>query len=94
MRYRRSMLAIAALAVSCNALAMATIEFLQLGPSDQMTKLEPVMLGFVKAGYKNVPSNEYKVATEIKKLAYEKGYTYQSLDEVAKEAAIRLGMTR
>jgi hypothetical protein len=90
----RKWIALLLLLVTSTAHAMATIEFLKLGASDQYQAIKPIMLGLLSAGYKNVPSNEFILAGEIKKLAFEKGYTYQSLDEVAKEAAIRLGMTR
>lgn len=90
----RGLLAIAALAYAASVHAMATIEFLQLGASRQYEVMTPIMLGFLKAGYKNVPSNEFILAAEVKKLAYEKGYTFQNVEEVAKEAAIRLGMKR
>lgn len=74
--------------------AVAVIEFLEMGATDQYKALHPVLIGFLKAGYKNVPDNEFSLAQDIKKLAFEKGYTYQSLEEVAKEAALRAGMTR
>ena len=59
-----------------------------------MEIMRPIALGFLKSGYKKVPDNEYSLCEAVKKLAFEKGYVYQNVEEVAKEAAIRLGMTR
>lgn len=66
-------------------------------PGDEgMRKLviKPIQISFLQSGYRKVPDNSYGLALEVKKIAFEKGYTYQSIEEVAKEAAIRMGMTR
>lgn len=86
-------LVLLAMLLSPAATAVSTIEFLQMDISAQMDALKPISISFLKRGCKKVPSNEITLAHEIKRLAYEKGYTYQNLEEVAKEAAMTLGMT-
>lgn len=83
-----------AMVFATSAAGMATIEFMQLGAGDQYDAVKPIMVSFLKAGYRKVPDNEILLIVEIRKLAFEKGYTYQSVDDVAKEAALRMGMTR
>lgn len=67
---------------------------MELKSSQQYDIVNPIMIGFLKAGYKKVPDNAFTLISEIKKLAFEKGYTYQNVEDVAKEAAMRLGMTK
>lgn len=74
--------------------AMAMVEFMELTSVRQHDIVKPLLIGFLKAGYKSIPDNEFTLISEMKKLAFAKGYTYQSVDEVAKEAAINLGMKR
>lgn len=93
MKYARWLILLA-LFVSQLATALAVIEFMKLKPTDQFNVVKPIMLSFLQNGYKKVPDNEFTLISAIEKLAYEKGYTYQSIEEVAKEAALRLGMTR
>lgn len=75
------------------AQAMATIEFMKLGVSEQMDVVQPIMVSFLAGGCKKIPDNSARLVREMKKLAYEKGYTYQNVEGVAKEAATGLGMT-
>lgn len=72
--------------------AMAVIEFLKLDASGRSNALEPIIHSYLRVGYKKIP-DWAELSHEIRKLALEKGYSYQSLEEVAKEAALRLGMT-
>lgn len=74
--------------------ALAVVEFLKMDVSQQMDVIKPIQISFLQSGYRKVPDNSYGLALEVKKIAFEKGYTYQSIEEVAKEAAIRMGMTR
>lgn len=83
-----------ALVFSQTAMALATIEFLKMEGSQQYDVVKPIMLSVLQRGYKKVPSNEFTLINAIKKLAFEKGYTYQNIENVAEEAAIGLGMTR
>lgn len=82
------------LAISQAAYALATIEFMKMQPLDQAKVVKPIMLRFLSRGYKKVPDNEFTLIGAIEKLAYEKGYTYHNLDDVAEEAAVRLGMQK
>ncbi len=82
------------LLISQAATALATIEFLKMKPTDQYEYVKPLMIKFLQRGYKKVPDNPFTLIGAIEKLAYEKGYTYQNVEEVAEEAAIRLGMTK
>jgi hypothetical protein len=83
-----------AVAIATAACAMATIEFMELTNLQQYKVVQPLLIGFLKAGYKNVPDNGFALVDAMRKLAFEKGYTYQNVEDVAKEAAIRLGMNR
>lgn len=93
MRSLRWLLILAAF-VAQTAAALATIEFMKMKPTDQYDYVKPIMLKFLRSGYKKVPDNEFTLISAIEKLAYEKGYTYQNIEDVALEAAIRLGMYR
>ncbi len=80
------------LLISQAAAALATIDFMKMKTSEQMDVVKPIMLSFLQSGCKKVPDNSYTLVSAIEKLAYAKGYTYQSVETVAKEAALGLGM--
>ena len=87
-------LTVLALAVARPAFAMTALEFISLqSASDQARILEPIVVSFVRRGHKKVP-DWAPLSFEIRKLVLEKGYTYQSLEPVALEAAYRLGMEK
>ena len=92
--YAKIAAALAVLCIAGAANALAMIEFLELKPTQQYEIIQPIAIGFLKAGYKKVPDNNFSLISEMKKIAYEKGYTYQNVEEVAKEAALKMGMTR
>lgn len=93
MKRLRWMLLLTAL-VAQIAHALTMIEFMEMKAGRQTEIVKPIMLSFLRVGYKRVPSNEITLIIEMEKLAYEKGYRYESVEQVAKEAAIRLGMTQ
>lgn len=74
------------------AQAIAVIEFLKLDASGQHDALEPLILGYLRVGYKRVP-DWARLASEIRRVTLEQGYSYHGLEGVAKEAALRLGMS-
>lgn len=83
-----------ALVVSQSVAAMTALEFLNVKDAvDQARILEPIVISFVRRGHKKVP-DWAPLSFEIRKLVLEKGYTYQSLEPVALEAAYRLGMEK
>lgn len=88
----RVIAAVGAAALASPAAAIAVIDFLKLEAHEQRLALEPVIHSYLRVGYKKVP-DWIPLSIEIRKIALEKGYSYQSLDQVAKEAALRLGMT-
>ena len=76
------------------ASALAAIEFLRMeDASDKANFLKPIIVSFVSRGYKKVPDWP-SLSNECRKLILEKGYTFQNMEQVAEEAAIRLGMSR
>lgn len=90
----RIALAVAALALSQAAWALSAIEYLRMKDASQQNKvMEPIVDGFVSRGYKKVP-NWARLDNQVRDLIREKGYTYQSIEGVAEEAAIAGGMTR
>lgn len=83
-----------ALPLSSVARAVAIIEFLQKPDVEQYKWMQQQQIAWLKAGYKGIPDNPWTVLNEMKRIALAKGYTYQSIDDVAKEAAAATGMTR
>lgn len=94
MKIARLITLLLVLAFSQSVAALAMVEFLQLDNVAQYKVVQPMILGFLKAGYKKIPDNEFTLIGEMRKITLEKGYTYQNVEDVAKEAALRLGMTR
>jgi hypothetical protein len=94
MRYRMGMLLLSGLLFSTMANAISAIEFLKAETDNREAEyVKPLVIQFVSRGYKNVPDWP-KLSRAIRKKILEKGYTYQSLESVAEEAAIDEGMKR
>lgn len=92
MKRLRALLLLAAF-VTQTAFALAAIEFIKLDATSQRQALEPIIYSFVSRGFKKVP-DWVELSIQVRKITLEKGYNYQSIETVAEEAAIRLGMTR
>lgn len=90
---RQPLLALILVLASPMAFAMAAIEFLKADTVAKSNVLEPIIISFVSQGYKHVP-DWAPLSSACRKLILEKGYNYQDMEEVAKEAALGLGMTR
>lgn len=83
-----------ALAAPGTASALAAIEFMRLDDATKRREaLEPIIHGFLSRGFKKVPDWP-ALGSEVRRVILERGYTYQALDSVAEEAAVRLGMYR
>jgi len=91
---KKAVLLLALLLVAPAAWALATIEFMKMKPTAQYDVVKPMLVKFLERGYKKVPDNPFVLIKEIEKIAYEKGYTYQNVEDVALEAATGLGMIR
>lgn len=82
-----------ALLYSATAGAIAAVEFMKLDATGKRKALEPIIHSFLTAGYKKIPDWP-ELSARIRSKILEKGYTYQSLEAVAEEAAKEAGMTR
>lgn len=90
----RLVAALFALCFATAAHAIAAIEYMKLDSgSPQKQVLDPIVISFLAKGYRNVPDWP-KLASLVRAKILEKGYTFQSLEQVAEEAAIGAGMTR
>lgn len=92
MRSRWLILALALVAQAASALA--TIEFMKMGATEQYDVVKPMLVKFLQRGYKKVPDNPFTLIRAIEKITYAKGYTFQNIEDVALEAAESLGMIR
>jgi hypothetical protein len=94
-----------AMAVVTNLLLVATSagavtgqEFLTMDDnyqtiSDEAAVLKSCVRQFVKEGYHNVPDWGV-LANRVRKLILQKGYRDQDISDIAREAAILLGMSK
>lgn len=90
----RLLIATTLFTIATQAGAMSAIEFVKLDMgSPQRQALEPIVFSFVSRGYKDVPDWP-KLSNLVRARVLEKGYTYQSLETVAEEAAVAAGMHR
>lgn len=91
---RKVLIAVALLCVAGGAHAIAAIEFMKMDSAQgQSDVLKPIIISFLSKGYKKVP-DWARLASLVRAKILEKGYTYQSLESVAEEAAVGAGMTR
>lgn len=87
-------IAVGCLLLSTALYAMTAFEFIKLENSTERRKLlEPIIFSFVSRGFKNVP-DWATLGIRIRELVLKNGYSYQSLETVAEEAAKAEGMTR
>jgi len=83
-----------ALILSGASLAMTGVEFLKVEDASEQAKIvKPIVVTFVSRGYKNVPSWA-SLSSKMADLIRKNGYRYKSVEDIAEEAALELGMTR
>jgi hypothetical protein len=90
----RAILCATLLAFASTAHALSALEFMKMDFSRQYDVAQPMLVTFLSAGYKKIPDNPASLVSRMKKIILDKGYQYQNVEDVGKEAAISLGMER
>lgn len=84
---------LALLCLPLQALAITGIEFMQLpNVSKQRELLEVITMQYIQHSYKKVPDWP-ALLNKCNELIRKNGWAYRSIDEIAMDAAVELGMT-
>jgi hypothetical protein len=94
MKFINIIIILAGFSLSGNLFAMSGLDFIKIENSTLVrNEIEPIVIQFVSDGFRNVP-DWGQLSYDIRKLILKNGYGDQSLDIIAKEAALKSGMTK